>query len=274
MHLDYLLAGVLGLVEGVTEFLPVSSTAHLHLVVRSFLPYYSATPDPIAFQKAIGSYCIILQGVAIAAMIPIFLPEIRMILKGIFSGDLEGRRLLLNLSLAFSPAACLAFLIGQERLACLEPFMSLGLLFGSIVLWVALKRSALFNKGSLLNLTPKAALAIGVLQAFALWPGVSRSLMGIAGGLFVGLAQKDAVRFSFLLGLMTLSAASGYSILKNHTILMGAFDFGPFIFGVMVTLFAAIFVARGCLRWLSGSGLMMFVYYRLILAVILLIQFC
>lgn len=269
MGLDYLFAGALGLIEGITEFLPISSTAHLQLVVHFFQSHYPNHLDPIAFKEAVGSYCIVLQGVAIAAMIPIFWPEIRLILQGIFLKNQAGRLLLLNLILAFFPAAFLGLCIGQARLNTLEPFIPVGLLLGSLLLWWSLKRSTPLTDSTYQNLSPKKALLIGALQSLALWPGVSRSLMGIVGGLWVGMDQKHAVRFSFLLGLFTLSAASMYSALKNYETLMTAFDSGPFLVGILITFLAALFVSKKCLEWLSGSFLIVCLYYRVILAVVL-----
>lgn len=266
MGLDYLFAGALGLVEGITEFLPVSSTAHLQLVVHFFKPYVSADLDPIAFKEAVGSYCIVLQGVAILVMLPIFWAEICLILRGIFLKDEDGRRLFLNLILAFSPAALIALVIGQSRLSTLEPFIPIGLIFGSALLGWQLKCSSPSVDPSYQNLSPKKAFLIGLLQSVALIPGVSRSLMGIVGGLWVGMDQRHAVRFSFLLGLVTLSAASAYSALKNYSALMNSFEIGPFLAGILITFLAAIFVAKRCLEWLSGPLLKLCIYYRLILA--------
>ena len=198
---------LLGLVEGLTEFLPVSSTGHLDVVQE--LLGLTATPQEKAASNA---FAIVIQAGAILAVFLVMFGRIKKIVSGMFGRDTEGLKLFGKLAVAFVPAA-LAGLFLEERIKrYLYGYWPIAAawLVGGIFILVVLNRRRLNDGKPLEGLGWQSALIIGLAQVVALWPGVSRSLVTIAGGMFVGLSVSAAVEFSFLLGLVTLGAATIY----------------------------------------------------------------
>ena len=211
---------LLGLVEGLTEFLPISSTGHL-AVVQELLGL-TATPQE---KDASNAFAIVIQAGAIIAVFLVMFGRIRKIVSGMFGRDTEGLKLLGNLAVAFVPAA-LAGLFLEDRikrhLYGIWPIAAAWLV-GGIFILVVLNRRRLKEGTALESLGWQSALIIGLAQVLALWPGVSRSLVTIAGGLFVGLSVSAAVEFSFLLGLVTLGAATIYEAIRQGHLIVQSF---------------------------------------------------
>lgn len=268
-------AVILGLVEGLTEYLPVSSTGHLilaqHLVGLS---------DP-SVKSSVDAFIIVVQAGAILAVLGLYWPRVVQMLRGLIGRDPAGRRLLINLFIAFLPAAVLGVRLDDWIEATLfypAPVLAALALGGVLMLvvdaWHARHAAEEFD---LDQLTPRQALAIGLLQCVAMWPGTSRSMMTIAGGMLVGLRPRQAAEFSFLLGLPTLGGATAYKLAKN---LKHAADTGtPNMFeqlGMSVTLLGiavAAISAAAAVRWLVAflgrHGLKVFGFYRLVLCIVL-----
>ncbi|WOO39821.1 undecaprenyl-diphosphate phosphatase [Rubellicoccus peritrichatus] len=284
-QLTYFDAFVLGVVEGITEYLPVSSTGHLILTNR-FLGLEGGEDEAsIQLAEAANAYAIVIQGGAILAVIILYWKRLVGILMGLLGRDPRGLRLFVNLIVAFLPAAVLGLL--------LDDFIE-SKLFGPLPVIIALVGGAILmlfvenwrkkqkqNQGEslsqsqdgpdLYNLGLKQCFMIGLLQCVAMWPGTSRSMMTIVGGYIAGLSPKLAAEFSFLLGLITLSAASGYKVVTNGKMMMETLSPGPVLFGIIIATIAAALAITWLVNFLSKHGLAPFAWYRIGLAIVVAI---
>lgn len=271
---------ILGLVEGVTEFLPVSSTGHL-ILASSLLGLH----EDEASKRAVDAFNIVIQGGAILAVAGLYFPRIVQMLRGLIGKDAAGLRLLLNLVVAFIPAAALGLLLDDLIEAHLfHPIPVLAALALGGVWMIALhKRSRRLAAGdeapalTIETMTARHALLIGLMQCVAMWPGTSRSMMTIAGGTMLGLRPKEAAEFSFLLGLPTLGAACLYKLAKNlyesnkvgEPNLFEALGGLNVALGVVVAMVSAAIAVKWLVSFLTRHGLGAFGWYRIALAVIL-----
>ncbi|MGE9290194.1 MAG: undecaprenyl-diphosphate phosphatase [Puniceicoccales bacterium] len=280
-QLTYTDAVILGIVEGLTEYLPVSSTGHLILANRflgldSDRPIDSksnATPRR-TLREAANAYAIIIQGGAILAVLLIYRRRIFDIIAGIFGRSRTGLLLLRNLIAAFLPAAVLGLLLEDwiDRhlfgpLPVINALILGAFLMLAIEKWRRHRTSETFSEGpDLHELSISKSLVIGLLQCVAMWPGTSRSMMTIVGGYLAGLSPTRSAEFSFLLGLVTLSAASGYKTVTQGAWMFETLEFGPILVGILVaTVFAALSV-KWLVNYLARHGLAIFAWYRILLA--------
>lgn len=276
---------ILGIVEGITEYLPVSSTGHLILANRfpgldsdQILPQKTDDPDaqPRTLREAANAYTIIIQGGAILAVLLLYRRRILDILLGIVGRSHSGLLLFRNLAVAFLPAAVLGLLLEDwidRHLFGPLPVINALVLGGFLMLaaekWRRRNHSETFSEGpDLHELSVGRSFLIGLLQCVAMWPGTSRSMMTIVGGYLAGLSPRRSAEFSFLLGLITLSAASGYKAVNEGKWMLQTLDLGPVIVGIIVaTLFAALSV-KWLVNYLSRHGLAIFAWYRIVLALV------
>jgi undecaprenyl-diphosphatase len=262
-------AAVLGAVEGFTEYLPVSSTGHLILTQRA-MGIGQTEQD----NQAADAYSICIQAGAILAVLTLYFPYMRRIGNGLRGRDSGGRRLAINLAVAFTPAAVLGLLLNQQikqYLFGLWPIVTAWLVGGVAILVVAgwQQRRALADLGQDLEaLTWRQALVIGLMQCIAMWPGTSRSLVTILGGLMVGMKLTSAVIFSFLLGVVTLTAATAYDAWKHGAIMLEVFGVPNLVVGFAVATVTAIISVKWLLAYLQRHGLQLFGYYRIALAMV------
>jgi Uncharacterized bacitracin resistance protein len=281
-------AAVLGLVEGITEYLPISSTGHL--ILASSLMGLDREPT---VKEAVDAFNIVIQGGAILAVLGLYWPRIVQMLRGLVGKDAAGRRLLMNLVVAFLPAAVLGFLLNDaiERLLFNPPAVLTALALGGVWM-IVLDRWKLrphrikdqsgthaeaFEGLTLETMSWRHALAIGFLQCIAMWPGTSRSMMTIAGGVLVGLKPRQAAEFSFLLGLPTLGGACVLSLSKNLTEsaeagtpnLFEVIGVVPCVVGLAVATVSAVVAVRWLVGFLNRHGLEAFGWYRLVLCAVL-----
>ena len=292
--LSYTDAFILGLVEGITEYLPISSTGHL-IITNALLGLNSDTPikgkngQPILVEKdgiertytigdAAYAYAIVIQAGAIVAVILLYWRTILTILMGFLGKDKDGRKLAINLVAAFIPAAILGLLLDDliESLLGDNVIAVAGaLIVGAGVMLVVERWRHHGKKGAvppedgpgLSELTLGKSVMIGIFQCFAMWPGTSRSMATIVGGYLAGLSPAHAAEFSFLLGLITLSAASGYKFVSDGSEMIAALNIGPVLVGCIVAFISAALAVKWLVGYLSKHGLALFAWYRIALAI-------
>ncbi len=280
---DYVVSAILGVVEGLTEFLPVSSTAHLRI---SEALLHIPLEDP--FWKM---YTIVIQLGAILALVLLFTGRILEFVRTFPKGE-KGDRTILNhpitLTLvAFVVTSALSLPLIKKIGKNLESIhvMALALLIGGIVMWVvdamSVRRTA--KTQHVEQMTLVEAAWIGFCQTFsAVFPGVSRSMSTIAAGQIAGLSRPTALEFSFLVSIPTMIAATGYSLVKaihpgKHAdpadlvpLVMTTHSWIVLAIGLVVSFFVALAVVEWFLQWVRRHGFVIFAVYRIILAIVLL----
>ena len=275
---------ILGLIEGITEYLPISSTGHLILTTALL-----GLDEPNE-ASAIDAFLIVIQGGAILAVLGLYRARVVQMIRGLWGKDQVGRRLLVNLVVAFLPAAVLGPLLNdtiERYLFRPAPVIAALALGGVVMILLGPWQRKFFRPNEtsdgahahkfidIEQLTWRMALIIGLLQCVAMWPGTSRSMVTIVGGMIIGLRPKQAAEFSFLLALPTLGGACVYKGLGN---LLGT---GPNMFavlgatelivGILVAAIAAAVAVKGLVSYLSRHGLAGFGWYRLVLSAVFVV---
>ncbi len=250
-------AVVLGIVEGLTEFLPVSSTGHL-IVAGSLLGYTGEQAKMFEISIQTG---------AILAVVW----EYRARFAGAFAGirsDPRARRFVANLAIAFVPAAALGFVFGKAIKAHLFAPIPVALAFvvgALVILWAERRqkvRPGTVRVNEVDDMTYVDAFKVGCAQCFALIPGTSRSGATIIGGMLFGLSRTAATEFSFFLAVPTLFAAAAYSLLKDGHLLRAA-DLPLFGVGFVAAFVSAFACVRWLIRYVSHHDFVPFAWYRL-----------
>ena len=253
---------ILGIVEGLTEFLPVSSTGHLILVGQL-----------LGFNDDKGKvFEIAIQFAAILAVVWEYRARLAHTLASITSEQVS-QRLAVNLIVAFMPAAVLGFLFLKQIKAYLfNPFVvaSAFIIGGFLILW-AERRQHVIHAETVDDMTWRDALKVGFAQALAMIPGTSRSGATIIGGLFFGLSRRAATEFSFFLAIPTMFAATLYDVYK-HRDLFSVDDVALFAVGSTVSFISAFFAVRGLIRFISRHDFTVFAWYRIAFGIIVLIS--
>jgi undecaprenyl-diphosphatase len=258
---------VLGLVEGVTEYLPVSSTGHL-ILTASLLGL--DRPD---VKPSLDVFLVVVQGGAILAVLALYWPRVVQMARGIAGLDPAGRRLAGQLLLAFVPAAAVGLVAGARIRAALFgdwPVLAALALGGVWMIWLGRRPR---GGGDLSTMTYGRALAIGAFQVLALWPGMSRSMVTISGGMLLGLDGMAAAEFSFLLGLPTLGAACLHDVVGElrhggDASMFHQLGPGPVGLGIAVATMSAAVTVRWLVRFLNRHGIGPFGWYRLAAAAV------
>jgi len=270
--MDWWQAIVLGVVEGLTEYLPVSSTGHLILTQRVM---------GLSESEASNAYAICIQAGAIIAVLGLYWDRVKQAITGwvgkagIGPGNADGFQLGVNLIVAFVPAAVIGLLfddIIEKKLFGLTTIVAAWLIGGLAILatvWWKRRKSGGEDTGAAVEqLTWKMALTIGFIQCIAMVPGTSRSLVTIVGGVMVGLSLASAVEFSFLLGVITLLAATCYKALKAGPVMVDAYGWTPMIIGSIAAWLSAVLAVKWMVGYLKKHGMAIFGYYRVALAVV------
>jgi undecaprenyl-diphosphatase len=277
-------AVVLGVVEGITEYLPVSSTGHL--IIASGL---MGLDKPQDVKEAVDAFNVVVQGGAILAVVGLYWPTVLRVLRGLMGKDNAGFALGVNLVIAFLPAAVVGFLLDdwiESKLFHAGPVIFALFAGGLFMLFLEQWRRGRFSMpthrsrltDSVFDMSPVQALTVGLFQIVAMWPGTSRSMMTITGGVIAGLKPKAAAEFSFLLGAMTLTAASAYKLAKNlwhshQTQTPNMFEVlgvVPVLVGMVVAAVSAFLAVKWLVGFLTRHGLSIFGWYRIVLALVLL----
>ena len=285
---------ILGVVEGVTEFLPISSTGHL-IIATHYLGLDSTRPllgpkgeplwykkpspkhpegEPLTLKLAADTYNVVIQAGAIAAVAILYWPQLLAMLWGLLGRDPAGRQLLIQIIIAFLPAAVIGFLAHNW---IDEHLFSIGAVIGAQIAGAFLmfyaeawrrrrEAAAAASVSAPVALTPRKAAAIGLLQCVAMWPGTSRSMMTIVGGYFVGLDPRRSAEFSFLLGFVTLTAASVFKSYRSGGAMIQVFGWSHVLLGAIVAAITAAICVKFLVHWLTRHGLAVFAWYRLLVA--------
>lgn len=258
---------ILGIVEGLTEYLPVSSTGHL-LVTEKFLGMNEG-----AAEKA---FAVCIQGGAILAVLGLYRKRVADMIKGLLGKNPAGLKLFINMVIAFLPAVVIGLIFAskiKEHLFGIIPVIIAWVVGGMAMLIFATKRFNNKEKGhSLEELTPAKSLLIGALQCVAMWPGTSRSLMTIIGGLAAGLTVAAAVEFSFLLGLITLGAATCYDAYKFGGQMLQEFGVMPLIIGTLASWLSAWIAVKWMVSYLQSHSLSLFGWYRIAIGIVVAVM--
>ena len=256
----YLKAAVLGVVEGLTEFLPISSTGHL--IIAGQLLGFSGDKAKV--------FDIVIQSGAMLAIVWEFRARFTRVLAGL-SSDPAARRFAANLVVAFIPAALLGLAFAgaiKQHLFHAVPVALAFIVGGLVILWVE-RRPRRARLETVDDMTWKDALMVGLAQSVALIPGTSRSGATIIGGMLFGLSRRAATEFSFFLAVPTLIAAGAYDFYK-HRALFEAGDIGVFSVGFVVSFFSAFLCVRWLLRYIATHDFSAFAWYRIVFGVIVL----
>ncbi|HCX14421.1 MAG TPA: undecaprenyl-diphosphatase [Rhodospirillaceae bacterium] len=258
--LNYLQAAFLGLVEGITEFLPVSSTGHLILLV-----------DLLGFQGPPGAlFEIVIQLGAILAVVWVYRTKIMSVFVGLPT-ESSARRFTLNIFLAFLPAVVIGALsYDLIKSVLFSPWVvSTMLIVGGIAIIIIEKLQRQEHYHLPEEIPPIKALAIGLFQCTAMIPGVSRSGATIMGALLVGVERRAAAEFSFLLAIPTILAATAYDLYRNYESLTTD-SIMLIAVGFITAFIVAMLVVRGVLVFISRHGYVPFAIYRIIVGTIML----
>lgn len=265
MHnLELLKALFLGLIEGLTEFLPISSTGHLILFGHL-----------INFQSDSGrAFEVIIQLGAILAVCWLYRQKIVDLLKGFFSGDMHARRFAANVFLAFLPAVVIGiFAVDFIKQVLFSPLVvACALIIGGLIIFAVEAKEFKPKTVEATDITFKQAILVGFAQCLAMIPGTSRSGATIIGGMLSGLSRKAATEFSFFLAMPTMLGAATYDLIRNASVLSSD-NMMNIAAGFAAAFIAALLVVKALVKFVEKHTLRVFAWYRVILGVILLIVF-
>ncbi len=254
-------AAIMGIVEGLTEFLPISSTGHL-ILAGSLLGFHDEKSK--VFDIAI-------QTGAIVAVMIVYWQRLRETMLGI-GNDAKAQRFAVNVGIAFVPAVVLGLLFGKAIKANLfTPVVvaSTFIIGGFVILW-AERRTTTARIQSVDEMTRLDALKVGLVQCFAMIPGTSRSGATIIGGMLLGMSRKAATDFSFFLAIPTLIGAGAYSLLKERALLSVA-DIPLFGVGLVFSFLSAWLCVRWLLRYITTHDFVPFAWYRIAFGIVVLV---
>jgi len=254
-------AAIMGIVEGLTEFLPISSTGHL-ILAGSLLGFDDAKAK--VFDIAI-------QTGAIFAVILVYWQKIRATLAALPT-ERQAQKFALNVLIGFLPAVVLGLLFGKAIKAHLftpTVVASTFIIGGFIILWAERRAPSATRVQSVDDMTPLDALKVGLVQCLAMVPGTSRSGATIIGGMLLGLSRKAATDFSFFLAIPTLIGAGVYSLYKERALLSAA-DVPLFAVGLVFSFISAWLCVRWLLRYISSHSFVPFAYYRIVFGIVVL----
>lgn len=254
-----LIAIILGIVEGVTEFLPVSSTGHL-ILATELLGFDAAKWE---------AFNVIIQLGAILAIIVLYWRTFWAVLEGLLQGNAVSFRFIRNILIAFLPSAVLGFILLKHIDALLKNAMvvAVALIVGGIAILIIEKLAKRSDKVGVAELPIGTVLGIGLAQCLAMVPGVSRSGATIMGALTLGVERRTAAEFSFFLAIPTMVGATTLELAKHHHEIMAGANgvgWGTIGVGFVVSFIVALVVVRAFVGYISKHGFAPFAWYRIV----------
>ena len=287
---------ILGVVEGITEFLPISSTGHLIITNRALGldadelmldssgaviwidPPTIDAPEgrPLTLKLAADTYIVVIQVGAILAVVMVFWSSVASVFRGLMGNDPSGLLLLRNIALAFFPVVFVGLALHDWIDANLFSIgtMIAALVVGAILMlgaenWRKRRGLSLDAPKTPAELSVREALLVGAMQCLALWPGMSRSMVTMVGGYFGGLAPAKTAEFAFLVGVPVLGGAAVYKGMQTGPAMLALFGWTEMLVGAAAATISAALAVRFLVVWLQKFGLSAFAIYRLILAAVL-----
>lgn len=256
---------LLGLVEGATEFLPVSSTGHL-IIVSDLLDFMSVEKREI--------FEIVIQLGSILAVVWLYHARLFKVIRTVKS-DINAQRFVLQLFIAFLPLAWIGLVFHKQiKNLLFHPVpVAMALIVGGLLILLIEKLALKARTNSIEEMSSWQAVKIGFAQSLALIPGVSRSGATILGGMSFGLSRQVATEFSFFLAIPVMFAATGYDLLK-HRDLLSVEDAGLLLIGFIAAFFSALVAIKTLIRYVAGHDFKIFAWYRIALGILVLIYFC
>ncbi|MDO4223519.1 MAG: undecaprenyl-diphosphate phosphatase [Acinetobacter sp.] len=258
-------AAVMGIVEGITEFLPISSTGHLML-----------SADVMNFwqdeQKLIVFVAVIQIG-AILAVIFEYWSKLWGTAKGMITGDPQSRRLGLGLIFSSIPIVIAGLTLDNwiESILSSNILIAISLIVGGLIIWWIEKHPPKVKVQEVDDLTIKQSIWIGLIQVLSLIPGTSRSGATIIGAMFLGVSRKAATEYSFFLGLPVLIGAGALAFLKDKEVFITGQDWAVLGMGIAVSFISALIFIRALVAYVAKRDFMIFAYYRILSGIIILI---
>lgn len=266
--MDFLLllkAAIMGIVEGITEFLPISSTGHL-MLSADLMNFWQDEQKLIAFVAVI-------QIGAILAVIFEYWSKLWGTAKGMLTGDAQSRRLGLGLIISSIPIVIAGLTLDDwiESILSNNAIIGWSLIIGGLIIWWIEKHPPQIKAQEVDDLSIKQAIYIGLIQVLSLIPGTSRSGATIIGAMFLGVSRKAATEFSFFLGLPVLIGAGSLAFLKDKEVFISSEDWAVLAMGVAVSFISALVFIRALVAYVAKRDFMIFAWYRIVSGLIILI---
>ena len=257
-------AAIMGIVEGITEFLPISSTGHL-ILAAELMNFWTKEKSDV--------FVIAIQMGAIAAVIYEYWTRLWGAATGIVSGEPQGRRLGIGLILASIPIILIGLTFGQtvKELLFNNIAIAIGLIVGGlIIIWIE-KNPPQVRAQEVEDLTIKDAIWIGLIQVLSLIPGTSRSGATIIGAMFLGVSRKAATEFSFFLGIPVIVGAGLLDLYQSYDVFSGTQDWVVLTVGLLVSFISALLLIRALVAYVAKRDFMIFAWYRIVSGLLILL---
>ena len=257
-------AAIMGIVEGITEFLPISSTGHL-ILASELMNFWTREKSDV--------FVIAIQMGAIAAVIYEYWAKLWGAATGLVSGEPKGRHLGISLILASIPIMLVGLTFGQTVKAYLfnDISIALGLIIGGLIIWWVEKNPPKVNAQEVENISIKEAIYIGLIQVLALVPGTSRSGATIIGAMMLGVSRKAATEFSFFLGIPVIVGAGLLDLYQSYHVFQGTQDCVVLAFATLVSFVSALILIRVLVAYVAKRDFMVFAWYRIASGLIILL---
>ncbi|MDR2720830.1 MAG: undecaprenyl-diphosphate phosphatase [Puniceicoccales bacterium] len=265
---------ILGITQGITEFLPISSTGHM-ILVDKLLNDEFGSDNLTTRSRAMNSYFTIIQCGSILAIILVFYRRILSIFAAFCGRNLEGLQLVKNLLVSLLPAIVVGLFFDGilQKLLYNPTSIACALIIGAALIFTFEKKySHVQNFLNINELRTFSAFKIGLWQCLAMIPGTSRSMATILGGYSCKLKRQDAAEYSFLLGLATLFLATVFKLIKDHEAIFDCFTLPTFFTGIFTAFIFSILTIKIFLSFLATNGMRPFAWYRILLGILILLN--